>query len=329
MNIIQNYVKSNPCYWSEGEFSGGKPKGLMLHSVGCAQSDAKVFNRTFNGDVGACVHAFVDANDGTVYQHLPWTHKAWHCAGTGNQTHIGVEMCESTYITYTQGAAFVANNLAKAQNNAKVAYNSAVELFAMLCAKFGLNPLTQICSHNEGNKLGIASNHGDPEHYWRQLKMSYTMDGFRKDVKAKMNGSVTADTTTPKTASGTLYRVQMGAFSQKANADTLLVQVQKKGFEAFITKIQGLYKVQVGAYNIKKNAESQLERVKKAGFKDAFIATDNNGEVVQTTSKKSVTEVAQEVIEGKWGNGNDRWARLVGAGYDYDKIQAAVNAILG
>jgi N-acetylmuramoyl-L-alanine amidase len=33
-----------------------------------------------------------------------------------------------------------------------------------------------------------------------------------------------------------------------------------------------LYRVQVGAYSIKANAEAQLEKAKKAGFKDAFIA---------------------------------------------------------
>ena len=29
----------------------------------------------------AGVHAFIDANDGVVYQVLPWTFRAWHCGG--------------------------------------------------------------------------------------------------------------------------------------------------------------------------------------------------------------------------------------------------------
>lgn len=330
MKIVQNYVTSNPCYWSEGEFSGGKPKGLMLHSVGCAQSDAKVFNRTFNGDVGACVHAFIDANDGTVYQHLPWTRKAWHCAGTGNQTHIGVEMCESTYITYTQGATFVVNNLAKAQTNAKVAYNSAVELFAELCKKFGLNPLTQICSHNEGNKLGIASNHGDPEHYWRQLKLSYTMDGFRQAVKAKM-GNMT-ETVTPAT-NNTLYRVQCGAFSVKANAENLTKELHTKGYkDAFVVKVNSgisdiLYRVQCGAFSVKSNAETLKSKLQKAGYSDAFIISSNSASGTAVT--KTVNELAHEVIAGKWGTGDERKRRLNEAGYDYNAVQSAVNALMG
>lgn len=44
--------------------------------------------------------------------------------------------------------------------------------------------------------------------------------------------------------------------------------------------------------------------------------------------KKSVDEIAAEVISGKWGNGGDRKARLTLAGYDYTAVQNAVNALL-
>lgn len=45
-------------------------------------------------------------------------------------------------------------------------------------------------------------------------------------------------------------------------------------------------------------------------------------------SKKSVDELAREVIAGKWGNGSDRRIRLTQAGYDYDAVQKRVNEIL-
>ena len=47
-----------------------------------------------------------------------------------------------------------------------------------------------------------------------------------------------------------------------------------------------------------------------------------------TTKKKTVEEVAKEVIDGKWGNGADRKAKLKAAGYDYDAVQAKVNELL-
>lgn len=48
-----------------------------------------------------------------------------------------------------------------------------------------------------------------------------------------------------------------------------------------------------------------------------------------TTSKKSTSEIAKEVIAGKWGNGNDRKKKLEAAGYDYETVQAEVNKQLG
>ena len=44
--------------------------------------------------------------------------------------------------------------------------------------------------------------------------------------------------------------------------------------------------------------------------------------------KKSNEVIAQEVIQGKWGNGADRKARLAAAGYDYSVIQARVNELV-
>lgn len=44
--------------------------------------------------------------------------------------------------------------------------------------------------------------------------------------------------------------------------------------------------------------------------------------------KKTNTEIAKEVIAGKWGNGVDRKKRLEAAGYDYNAVQQAVNAAL-
>lgn len=47
-----------------------------------------------------------------------------------------------------------------------------------------------------------------------------------------------------------------------------------------------------------------------------------------TTSKKSVTTIAREVIAGSWGNGDARKAALEKAGYNYSEVQKKVNEIL-
>lgn len=56
------------------------------------------------------------------------------------------------------------------------------------------------------------------------------------------------------------------------------------------------------------------------------------GKVVVSTptpsAKKSVDEVAKEVIRGEWGNGDERYNRLTNAGYNYNEVQAKVNELL-
>lgn len=195
MKLVQSILTKNPCYTSGRKIT---VKGLMLHSVGCPQPKASVFINSWNSASydRACVHGFIDGNDATVYQTLPWNHRGWHCGGSGNNTHIGVEMCEPACIRYTSGSNFTCSDTATARAVAKRTYEAAVELFAMLCKQYGLNPMAGgvIVSHREGHSRGIASNHGDPEHLWTQLGMGYTMDGFRKAVRAAMDGASSGGT---------------------------------------------------------------------------------------------------------------------------------------
>ena len=189
----------------------------MLHSVGCAQPNAKAFINNWNKPSfgNACVHAFIDGNTGAVYQTLPWNHRGWHGGGSSNNTHIGVEMCEPATIKYTGGSSFTCSDRAAAQAAAERTYKAAVELFAYLCQQYGLDPLKDgvIVSHREGHARGIASNHGDPEHLWKGLGMSYTMDTFRAAVKAQMSGTAqTPATPAPapeKPATGVPYLVRV------------------------------------------------------------------------------------------------------------------------
>lgn len=209
MKIIESIMSQNPCYTSGKKIT---VKGLMLHSVGCPQPSAQVFINNWNKSSysSACVHAFIDGNTGYVYKTLPWNHRGWHGGCSSNNTHIGVEMCESAYIKYTGGSSFTCSNLNAAQESAKKTYNAAVELFAFLCKEYGLDPLKKgvIVSHKEGYAMGIATNHGDPEHYWNGLKLSYTMNGFRNDVKNCMNGQgFITNTETPFNSLGKVINI--------------------------------------------------------------------------------------------------------------------------
>lgn len=122
------------------------------------------------------MHAFVGklAGGGTAaVQTLPWNRFLWGCGsgknGSYNNSHIQFEICEDT----TDGAY------------TKAAYRAAAELCAQLCREFDI-PVQRIVGHGEAHKLGYASGHADPEHWW--VRYGLSMDGFRRDVQGLLDG---------------------------------------------------------------------------------------------------------------------------------------------
>lgn len=154
-------------------------------------------------------------------------------------------------------------------------------------------------------------------------------------VTKKLGGS-SSTSSGGSTTSGTLYRVQTGAFSKKANADALVKKLETAGYDTYVVQVDGLYKVQTGAYSKKANADAQVKKLKADGF-DAFVTTKTGTGVSSSsgTKKKSNAEIAKEIYNGTcsdsrwstWGNGQDRVNRLTAAGYDYDAVQAEVNKL--
>lgn len=78
------------------------------------------------------------------------------------------------------------------------------------------------------------------------------------------------------------------------------------------------------------NGDDRRNRLTAAGYNYNEVQAEVNRLASGGSSapKKSVDEIAKEVIAGKWGNGDDRKNRLVAAGYDYNAVQRAVNAKL-
>ena len=94
------------------------------------------------------------------------------------------------------------------------------------------------------------------------------------------------------------------------------------------TPAKQLYRVRKSWTDVKSQigAFSSLENAKKA-CKNGYAVFDSNGKQVYP-AKKSVDEVAREVIQGKWGNGAERKKRLTDAGYDYNEVQKKVNQMI-
>jgi len=141
-------------------------------------------------------------------------------------THI--EVCEDQACSgtvYGRKNPFTPQKYAEACYNEMVAFS--VDFFRTYfngdSAKVTTKTLT---THVEGNKMGIASNHGDPWHWLG--KYGYSGDTLRKAVKDRLKKD--EEKPTPP-ASKKLYRVQVGAYSIKANADAALSKARAAGFK--------------------------------------------------------------------------------------------------
>lgn len=237
MNLHKLILTNNACYKAGRTIT---PKGIMVHSTGANNPNLKryvgpddgllgknQYNNYWNQDKPdgrqVCVHGFIGKlSDGSIatYQTLPWNHRGWHCGsgskGSGNDTHISFEICE--------------DGLADASYFSAV-YKEAVELCAYLCKQYGLTEKNIIC-HSEGTTLGIASNHSDVMHWFP--KHGKSMDTFRAEV-GKLLATSTSSAEPAQSTQKTLYRVQVGSYSVKANADAMLAKVKAAGFkDAFI-----------------------------------------------------------------------------------------------
>lgn len=240
MNLNKLILTENECYKVGTPIV---PAGIIVHSTGANNPNLKRYLPN-DGKIGVnkygnhwnqfhpdgrqiCCHAFIGKlADGTLatYQTLPWTIQGWH-SGSGS-------LIESRRFGYATNNAnrlgFIGFEICEDDTNdpeyARACFDEAVDLCVYLCKEYDLDPEKDILSHKEGHRVGIASNHGDPNHWWD--KHGLTMDAFR----AKVKEGLTPEAQQPKK----YYRVQLGAFSSKSNAEAFLKEVKKTYPNAFL-----------------------------------------------------------------------------------------------
>jgi len=71
-------------------------------------------------------------------------------------------------------------------------------------------------------------------------------------------------------AAAPFFRVQVGAFRLRANAEALAKQLSRDGFKASISQTSDLYKVQIGAFGDRKEA-NRLAKELKAKRYDVLV----------------------------------------------------------
>lgn len=178
----------------------------------------------------------------------------------------------------------------------KKSEDNAAKLAAALLKKYNLS-IDHLYTHTHW--LNVRDGKSGSVDYLNTAKNPYKTcplyilphwSAFKAKVLSHMNAGTSAPTAAPITAQ--LYRVRKSWTDAKS---------------------------QIGAF-------SSLDNAKNA-CKSGYSVFDSNGNVVYPT-KKSIDEIAHEVIQGKWGNGTDRKNRLTNAGYDYNTVQKRVNELM-
>ncbi|GHU60000.1 hypothetical protein FACS1894133_7650 [Clostridia bacterium] len=247
MILRKQYLTENDCYKAGAAM---RPRGIMVHSTGADNPYLKRYVAPDDGTIGVnkygnhwnkakpdgiqiCVHAFIGRGvDGKVYvyQTLPWDIVGWHsgagvrgsAANANNNGYIGFEVCEDSLAD----PAYFAE-----------AYESAAELCAYLCGLYGIKPASPyLIDHSEGNRLGIASAHGDISHWL--ARFGKTMNDFRSTVARKLEAAQSAGAVSSG-GNNVFYRVQVGAYNSKALAEAYLERVKLMGLtNAFIVEVK-------------------------------------------------------------------------------------------
>ena len=248
--LTKNYTYINPIKI--------KPQNIIVHSTAWAFVSKDVLYNSWNQYDALSAQGIVDDTGG--YKTLPFDVLGYHVGKKGNNKTIGFEICEPKNIVYVDKnhsrIDTVKYNPKDPKNIADFnkRYANAVEMAVEMCKETGLTA-DKVISHAEGYKLGVASNHGDPEHWFSLFGKS--MDDFRRDVDKKLKVKPNVETGGVKK----YYRVQCGAFAIKNNAENFANKLRQLGFSAIVVKVGLLYKVQCGAFSSQTNAKKlELKR---------------------------------------------------------------------
>jgi hypothetical protein len=325
-------VRQNPASKQNYDDSRAKVDMVVIHHAASTSFDSigAVFA---NPGRGASAHYGVGRNN-NVDQYVPENKTAWHCGNYPvNQRSIGIENVNSSGAPNWEVAPETKNTL--------------VEL------------VTDICRRNPGiGKLEVGRNlfgHKQVASPSKPTACPVTLIDFLPELAQRVNAALDGNTGgggTPAPAPGKksnqeiANEVLAGNWGNNPQRREKLIAA---GYD--YNAIQAIVNGQVGNPVAAPKASNEViadqviagawgnnpERQNKlaaAGYDYGAIQAIVNrkvggGGAPAQPARLSNEQVADQVLAGAWGNGDDRRNRLVGAGYDFNAVQSIVNARLG
>lgn len=243
MKIIQNFVSPSK-YSIKCPFSM-EAKFIVVHNTANDASARNEISYMIRNTNQTSFHYAVD--DKEIVQGIPESRSAWHAGdgltGEGNRKGISIEICYSK----SSGERFT-----KAEK---------------LAAKFIAFKLKE-----KGWGIEKVKKHQDfSGKYCPHRTLDLGWNRFLKMIEKELNQL--------KAEMKIIYRVQVGAFKKKENAQELANKLKKKGYETYIFHDDSFYKVQVGAFSKKENSENMVSTLMKQGYKP-FITKSTDGSAI-------------------------------------------------
>lgn len=321
-------VRQNPASSSNYDTSRKPIKKVVIHHA--ASTSFESIGQVFaNPNRGASAHYGV-GRDNNVDQYVPEKFTAWHCGNYPvNQESIGIENVNSSGAPNWDVAPETKNTL--------------VEL------------VTDIVRRNPGiGKLVVGVNlFGHKDVSQKPTACPVQLEGFLQELADRVNaavgsggGSTPAPQPGKKTNEQVADEVLAGQWGNNPHRREALIAAgyDYNAIQAIVNGKVGnpvtaparksneviADEVMAGAWG---NNPERQNRLTAAGYDYRTIQGIVNQRVgapaANQPSRLSNEQVADQVIAGAWGNGDDRRNRLVGAGYDYNAVQSIVNQKLG
>lgn len=196
MKIKQNLTNNN------NHFKGVNPCNyITVHDTANKSKGANAIMHARYINNGSKVTWHYTVDDTQVVQHYIDSRQCWHAGdgkGAGNTQSIGIEMCVNS------------------DGNFKKTVDNTVELVVHLMLKHNI-PIERVVQHNHWSGKNCPTS-------LRQNVYGITWNDFINKVKTQLNKKVTKK----------LYKVQVGAYSNKEGAVKLQKELKKKGYDTFI-----------------------------------------------------------------------------------------------
>lgn len=236
-------------------------------------------------------------NDGTIACYVEEENRAWTSSSRSNDCQavtVEVSDCE----------------IGGEWRISDAAWNSLVNLAVDVCRRYNFRLSYDGTPNGSLTTHDMFANTNCPGPYLKSK-----MNELASTVNAILDGGTAAPTQPTPTVSTSHQvgeTVTINGIYTASNSTKKLNPARNSGT---ITKIVA------GAYN-----PYLLDNGNLGWTNDNCIV--NGSSQPAASASKSVSTIAQEVIAGQWGNGEERKNRIQAAGYNYSEVQAEVNRIL-